>query len=115
LQAYLRRELEDFKIVDKECVKPGFSDTLLIRATVRLSRCAGWLGLLCAVLNDCWRSACQRARRRALARRGCGVPGHSGHRGFDGVIKFEIYRPIGPAYVGVRWSAPVREPPSREP
>jgi hypothetical protein len=43
----LRREVEDFEIVDKECVKPGFSDTLLIRATVRLSRCAGWLGLLC--------------------------------------------------------------------
>jgi hypothetical protein len=47
LQAYLLREVEDFEIVDKECVKPGFSDTLLIRATVRLSRCAGWLGLLC--------------------------------------------------------------------
>jgi hypothetical protein len=47
LQAYLRREVKDFEIVDKEYVKPGFSDTLLIRATVRLSRCAGWLGLLC--------------------------------------------------------------------
>jgi hypothetical protein len=47
LQAYLLREVEDFEIVDKKCVKPGFSDTLLIRATVRLSRCAGWLGLLC--------------------------------------------------------------------
>jgi hypothetical protein len=47
LQTYLRREVEDFEIVDKECVKPGFSDTLIIRATVRLSRCAGWLGLLC--------------------------------------------------------------------
>jgi hypothetical protein len=47
LQAYLLREVEDFEIVDQECVKPGFIDTLLIRATVRLSRCAGWLGLLC--------------------------------------------------------------------
>jgi hypothetical protein len=47
LQAYLRREVEDFEIVAKEFVKPGFSDTLLIPTTVRLSRCAGWLGLLC--------------------------------------------------------------------
>jgi hypothetical protein len=49
LQAYLCREVEDFdfEIVDKKSVKAGFSDTLLIRATVRLSRCAGWLGLLC--------------------------------------------------------------------
>jgi hypothetical protein len=45
LQAHLRREVEDFEIVDKECVKPSFSDTLLIRAAMRLSRCAGWLGL----------------------------------------------------------------------
>jgi hypothetical protein len=52
LQAYLRREVDDFEIVDKECVKPDFSDTPLIRAIVRLSRCAA--GLDCfAVLNAC--------------------------------------------------------------
>jgi hypothetical protein len=33
LQAYLRHEVGDFEIVDKECVMPGFSDPLLIRAT----------------------------------------------------------------------------------
>jgi hypothetical protein len=41
LQASLRREAGFFFSVDKECVKPSFSDTLLIRAAMRLSRCAG--------------------------------------------------------------------------
>jgi hypothetical protein len=96
LQAYLRREVEDFEIVDKECVKPGFSDTLLIRATVRLCRDVQ-ASLGCnAVLNACWRSACQMARMRALARRGCGVPEQAGSCCSDGVIIFEVCRPNGP-------------------
>jgi hypothetical protein len=50
LQASLRLEAENFESVDKECVKPSFNDTLLIRAAMRLSRCAevqAALELLC--------------------------------------------------------------------
>jgi hypothetical protein len=74
LQANLSCEAENFEIVDKECVKPGFDDTLLIRATMRLSGCAGWLGLLCCAQRFVGVQLVRGARNRALARRGCGVP-----------------------------------------
>jgi hypothetical protein len=117
LQAYLRREVEDFEIVDQECVKPGFSNTLLIRAsTVRLSRCrdvqAG-LGC-CAVLNAC--AGVQHVRGPGCARSRGGAVVYLSKQDLavrDGVIRFEVCRPNGPECVGVRWSAPVREPPSR--